>query len=179
MRKIVLLCLALPLVACGGSSSNPSTTSNAKKAGPKNPKMMTSKPPAATSKGMASKVTAPGDDSGKGLMIPGGAQAEVFAWQADVAGNGTLSSCAGAFLSDGSAIIACSPLVDTCDDGSDLEAELLLAYDATQAKGAFAIAGSDLCGEGYDVIACDFDGSGNVGTCGVGNIVDDHIEVSE
>ena len=59
-----------------------------------------------------------------------------------------------------------------------LEAGLLVFFDASQSAGAFVLVGSDLCGQGYDIVGCAFDGDGNVGDCGIGNIVDDHIDIT-
>jgi hypothetical protein len=140
--------------------------------------MLTKKPADATSKGHGAKVSAPGDTNGNALAVPGGGDAELFAWQTDLTDSGDLSDCVGAFASDGSAAIACAPVYDTCDDGSQLDAVLLVYFDASQDAGAFALGGSDLCGEGFDIIACEFDGSGAIGTCGTGEIVGDHIDVT-
>lgn len=179
MHKTLLVSFALLFAACGGNNSNAKTGDQAKKAAPKDPKKLTSKPATATMMGTSTKVKAPGNTNAPSLGVPGGNEAQIFAWQADLTDSGYLSDCAGAFLENGSAVLACSPLIDTCDDGSEVDTAFLLAYDANQGLGAFALAGSDLCGQGYDVVACNFDNSGNVGNCGVGNIVDDHIEVSE
>ena len=179
MRKFsYILVSSICSIACSSNGGGKPST-NAKK-GPKQPKMLTQKPPAATAAGMGSSVKPPAGAgaSTAALKVPGGSPVALFAWQTAIDSSGQQADCVGGFATDGSAAVACGPLVDTCDDGSPLEAGLLVFFDGTQNLGAFALVGSDLCGLGFDVIGCAFDGSGAIGDCGVGTIVDDHIEIS-
>jgi len=177
MRNFSCLLAISLLVAC--SDSPHKAGGQAKKAGPKHPKMLTTKPSNATSAGTASSVQPPnGTGNGQSLSVPGGGTSDTFSWQAAIDDSGSQAQCVGAFAADGSAAVACGPLTSTCDDGSELDAGLLLFFDAGQNQGAFAIVGSDLCGEGYDLVGCTFDGDGNIGDCGTGDIANDQIEIS-
>jgi hypothetical protein len=166
---LLIMSLGFAAAACGGGGDGKSS-GTAKKAGPKEPKKLTTKPANAQPKEMGTTVKAPGGSGGQSLSVPGGETVQIYEWQEAIDESGNEAECAGAFTDDGSAVVACSPLVDTCDDGSELDADLLIAYDASQGYGAFAIVGSDLCGEGYDLIGCTFDDAGNIGDCGTGSV---------
>jgi hypothetical protein len=179
--KQLILFSSLLLVASAACTNGDKNKggAGAKKLGPKNAKSLTSKPANGTDMGMGSSVTAPNDSSGKSLNVPGGSQVALVGWQDDVSGDGTQSSCIGAFTDDGSAVIGCAPLSGSCDDGSTESDEFYLAFDGSQNAGAFAVVGSNICSSGLDVVACGFDGDGNIGACGAGDISGSTIVVSQ
>jgi hypothetical protein len=177
MSKLTsMVVLSICFAACAGNDKKPS---GAAKKGPKQPKALTQKPPTAMAAGTGSSVMPTGEGSNTAaLTVPGGGDVALFSWQASIDNTGQLADCVGAFGSDGSAAVACGPFTDTCDDGSALDAGLLVFFDASQNVGAFALAGSDLCGSGVDIVGCTFDGDGNVGSCGAAAVVADHIDVT-
>ncbi|MGE0871032.1 MAG: hypothetical protein AB7P03_20880 [Kofleriaceae bacterium] len=162
LKLISLAALSTALLAaCGGSDDKKPS-----KVGPSDPKGLAQRPPNATPMGSATSIAPPNGGPSVSTAQPGDTGDEMFCWQEDIDENGSDDDCC--VIDDdetGSLVLACAPYEDTCDDGEDLSAAILVIVHE-DGSGTFALAGSDLCGSGADLIGCDFDSDGEVGACG-------------
>jgi len=160
---VALSLLCVPLLAC----------TNSKKPAVKPPPVPTKPPNPTDTNTKATKVTP--KNSTQPIDLPGDQEVEVFSWQEPTDDSGGLADCTGAYASDGSFAFVCFPYKVSCDDGTTSDIDLYEYFDAGQKAGAMAMVGSDVCGEGEVVIACQLDSSGNVddNSCGPGQITAD------
>jgi hypothetical protein len=181
MRSASCLVVVVLLAACTASTETGHSPAgrDARKVGPASPLTLTTKPTTAVLTGPDTFVEPP---TGGGLLhrllVPGEGTLDTFTWPATIDTSGSQAECFGAFAADGSASIACGPFTATCANGTEIQSgALFLDFNVRNQIGAFAIAGSNLCGDAFDLMGCTFEGNGSVGSCGSAEIAGDHIDI--